>query len=308
VSEQALHALKLDVDTVPLPSVPDRVEDLASDLGLIVDDPPGLTPEQRRAVAAFVTGGGVVLLALGPHAASAPLGATLEPMLGHAVGWAENHQRGASAESATGPLAESGPGLADLGAPRRAVVAAEDARGFESLVAWADGAPLVARRSLGRGEVWIVTLPFSVDASDLALRPAFLALLEAWVHAAQERAAPRRTVAGTPWSFPGAVRVTAIGPDGPVPAERDERALRLVAPVLGVYRITVDGKEERRVAAPDPRELDLRPRAAVAANPGESAGERRADVDMSGAVALTLLALMALEMLLRRLVEREAHV
>ena len=45
---------------------------------------------------------------------------------------------------------------------------------------WTDGALLVGRRPVGRGEAWVVTLPFSVDASDLTLRPAFLSLLAGW--------------------------------------------------------------------------------------------------------------------------------
>ena len=61
----------------------------------------------------------------------------------------------------------------------------------------------------------------------------------------------------------------------------------------------VDGRTETRVAAPDERELDLRPRSATSSAPGASVGERRASVDASGEVALALLALMALEMGLR---------
>ncbi len=61
----------------------------------------------------------------------------------------------------------------------------------------------------------------------------------------------------------------------------------------------VDGQTETRVAAPDERELDLRPRAATSSAPGAAVGERRASVDASGEVALGLLALMALEMALR---------
>jgi len=66
IVEQALSALKLDVDVRPIPAFPDRTEDLAGDLGVILDDPPGLTPEQRHALGGFLEGGGVILLALRP--------------------------------------------------------------------------------------------------------------------------------------------------------------------------------------------------------------------------------------------------
>jgi hypothetical protein len=241
----------------------------------------------------------VVLLALGPHAAAAPLGATFEPFQANAVSRNETTQHGAASASAVGPLAESAAGLAELGAPRRAVLSPEDARSFEPLVTWGDGAPLVARRTLGRGELWVATLPFSVDASDFTLRPAFLALLDAWVRSAQEHAAPRRTVVGLPWTFAGVRRVVAAGPGGPLDVSDDEHAPRVLPPLLGAYHIAADGQDETRVAAPDPRELDLRPRLGLVTKHDTASGERRTAVDVSPHVALLLLALMVAEMALR---------
>lgn len=299
IVEQALSALKLDVDVRPIPAFPDRTEDLAGDLGVILDDPPGLTPEQRHALAGFLEGGGVILLALGPHAAAAPLGASLEPLLAHGVTWGETKSAGGDPASAVGPLAEPARSLVDLGASRRATLAPEDASPLDALVKWTDGAPLVGRRAMGRGEVWVVTLPFSVDSSDLALRPAFLALLDAWVHAARERAAPKRSDVGTTWTFPGAHVVEVRGPRGPIAVTRDQGVVRIVPPVVGVYRLSVDGKAETRVAAPVARELDFRPRPAAPTTGGEGMGERRAAVDISGQVALALLVLVAAEIALR---------
>jgi hypothetical protein len=79
----------------------------------------------------------------------------------------------------------------------------------------------------------------------------------------------------------------------------DEGMVRIVPPLVGAYRLTVDGKAELRVAAPDVRELDLRPRQGARATSGEGMGERRARVDVSGQVALVLLALVAVELALR---------
>jgi hypothetical protein len=309
VAEQALAALRVDVDVRPIPAFPDRVDDLAGMLGVLLDDPPGLTPEQRHALAAFLDGGGVAFVALGPHAASAPLGASLEPILTHAVSWSEAKATGADPATAVGELAESAQSLAEIDAARRAVLAPEDASALEALVRWTDRQPLVAKRTLGRGEAWIVTLPFSVDASDLALRPAFLAMLDAWVRAARERAVPRRSDVGSTWKLPGAREISVEGPAGTIATSRgDDGVVRLVPPLVGAYPLKVDGKPELRVAAPDVRELDLRPRAAAPSTGGEGVGQRRAQVDVSGQVALLVLALVALELGLRTWSRRREEV
>ena len=49
-----------------MPAFPDRAEDLAGTIGVLLDDPPGLTPEQRHALGAFLDGGGVALPRPGP--------------------------------------------------------------------------------------------------------------------------------------------------------------------------------------------------------------------------------------------------
>jgi hypothetical protein len=306
VVEQALLALELEVAARPLPALPDRLEDLAPFLGVIVDDPPGFTPEERRALGAFVEGGGAVLLALGPHAASAPLGASLEPIVPHAVTWDPTSSRGVDAKTAASLFGESAASGADIEAARRAVFAGEDLGLFRSLLKWTDGAPLLARRSIGRGEAWIVTLPFSVETSDLPLRPLFLSLLDAWMTEARARSSPRRTDAGVAWSFPGARAVEAVGPDGPLSPSHDGPHAggsggepRVVPATLGLYRLTLDGRKEVRVAAPVEAEIDMRSRAAADTTGGKDVGDSRAAVDASPALALGLLALMALELLLR---------
>ncbi len=299
VVEQALAALELDIAVRPIPALPDRSEDLAPFAGAILDDPPGFTPEERRALGTFLEGGGAVLLALGPRAAAAPLGASLEPIIPHAILWGGTPVPGADASSAVGTLAESAQSLEDLAAKARATLAPEDVGGFEPLLKWGDGSILVAKRAIGRGEAWIVTLPFAIDASDLPVRPAFLALLDAWASEARARAAPRRTDVGVAWTFPGARSVEVEGPGGRLPATADGALARVVPPLLGAYTAKVDGKTELRVAALVPRELDLRPRAAAPAAGGSGLGDSHAAIDVSSWVALLLLGLVALEMALR---------
>ncbi|HEY8089669.1 MAG TPA: VWA domain-containing protein [Polyangiaceae bacterium] len=306
IVEQALSALKVDLDVRPIPAFPERSEDLAGDLGVLLDDPPGLTPEQRHALASFLDGGGVVLVALGPHAAAAPLGASIEPVLSHGSGWSETKATGGDPATAIGELTEAARSLADIDATHRATLAPEDVGALEALVKWTDGAPLVARRSIGRGEAWVVTLPFSVEESDLALRPAFLSMLDGWVRAARARAAPKRSDVGTTWTFPGVHAVEVEGPAGKLTPTSDDGTLRVVPPLVGVYRLQVDGRKETRVAAPVTRELDLRPRGASPSAAGEGMGERRTAVDISEQVALALLALVAAEIALRAWSRRKA--
>lgn len=301
IVEQALAALRLDIAVRPVPSLPDRAEDLAAFAGVVLDDPPGLTPEQRHAIGAFIEQGGTVLLALGPRAAAAPLGASLEPILAHAVTWGPSPVPGMDAATAGPLLADSAQSLVDLTPKGRVTLATEDVRQLEVLAAWKDGLPLFSRRALGRGEAWLSTLPFALDTSDLTLRPGFLSILDAWVAEARLRASPRRTDVGLPWVFAGvrAADFKIQGPGGPVAVARDPAGARAVPTRLGPYRITEAGKTELRVAATVAREIDLQPRAAAPSSGGDGLGERHAFVDVSWAIALVLLGLVTAEIGLR---------
>ena len=298
--EQALTALKLDIGVRPIPVFPERGEDLAPFVGVVLDDPPGLTPEQRRALGDFMENGGVVLLALGPRAAVAPLGASLEPILSHAVRWELTKLPGVDPASARGGLEEAATTLLDLDANHRTLLDAEDLSAMDKLLGWKDGAPLVAERAEGRGDAWVVTLPFSVDSSDLTLRPGFLSLLDVWVARARAHASARRGEVGIPWVFSGVRHVTIQGPKGPIDVQREGPSWRASPPLIGNYRIEFDdGKRENRVATPAPREVDLRPRAAAPSTAARDFGDTRASVDISWVVALILLFLTAGELGLR---------
>jgi len=308
VVEQALAALHIDMSVRPLPQAPDRREDTAAFAAMIVDDPPGFTPEQRHALSAFVDRGGVLVLALGRRAASAPLGATFEPFLSHAVTYGPAAPQGADPASGAPVLGEAATSLGELGAKGRVAVAPEDAAAFEPLLKWSDGAPLVLRRTRGRGEVWLTTLSFSVEASDFPLRPGFLSLLDAIVADAKEHSAPLRGDVGVPWSFAGARQIEAEGPGGRVAAARGDGALRLIPSLVGPYRLTVDGAKELRVAAPAQREMDLRPRSVVPAATSSSLGGGVSVVDVSWMIALALLALVAAEIVVRALTRPRGEV
>jgi hypothetical protein len=299
IVEQALAALRLDVALRPIPAVPDRLVDFEGFVGVIADDPSGLTPEQRRALTSFLEQGGEALVALGPRAAAAPLGSSLEPTLAHAVAWAATTAKGVSESTAAPSFGDAARSLGDLAVRGRATLAPEDAKAFERLLAWDDGAPFVARRTIGRGGAWIVTLPFAVSASDLTVRPGFLALLDAWTEEARGRVVPLRVDVGRPWTFTATRDLAVDGPSGPVPIVRDGTVARAAPPLLGAYRVQLPGRTETRVAAPVAAEMDLRPRAAGVATQGSSLGEAHSSVDVSWGVALVLLGLVAAELVLR---------
>jgi hypothetical protein len=302
VVEQALTSLRLDVALRPIPSVPDRIVDFEGFVGVIADDPAGFTPEQRRALGAFVEQGGELLVALGPRAAAAPLGASLEPALGHAVTWGAVAAKGARASrGAPAVFGDAARSLGDLDARERATMTPEDAKSFEALLDWDDGAPFVARRAIGSGGAWVVTLPFAVNASDLTLRPGFLALLDAWTEEARGRMVPLRVDVGHPWTFSlvGRKAVAIDGPGGGLTVARDGTVARAVPPLVGSYVVSFAERKETRVAAPVAAEMDLRPRATGATTHGGTLGDAHSSVDVSWGVALVLLGLVAAELALR---------
>lgn len=299
IVEQALGALHLEMAVRPIPQPPDRKEDTAPFAAILIDDPPGFTPEQRHALGAYVERGGVVVLALGRRAAAAPLGANFAPFLNHVLAWERVTVSGADVATAAPLFGESAASLTDLGTKGRVRLETQDLAGYEPLLRWTDGVPLVARAVRDRGEVWVTTLPFSVEVSDFALRPGFLAFLDAVVASAKQRSAPRRGDVGLAWAFAGARNVLADGPNGKVETLRDEGTLRIVPSVVGAYAIDVDGTKERRVASPIAREVDFRPRAVAESATSSSQGGGTAIVDASWVIALVLLALVAAELVVR---------
>ncbi|WP_437999095.1 VWA domain-containing protein [Sorangium sp. So ce185] len=308
--EQALSALDLDAQIRPLPSVPEHADELAAHAGLIVDDAPGFTPEVRRSLAAWVERGGVALLTLGQRAAAAPLGAGFEPLVPGVVRWSASPARGVDPATA-GWLGPSAASLADVAPRGRATLGAEASEGAEVLARWSDGAPFLVRRPLGRGVVLFMTLPLSTEESDVALRPAFLSLLDGFVGAARARGGARRLAAGETWTFDGyrdvkVERVKVDRAEGPAGREalsvvEVERRLRVSPPLAGLYELTLDDERSTRVVSVPEREIDLRPRRVAESARAAELGGMSASIDGSPYVALLLLALLAAELLLRAL-------
>ncbi|HEY3595176.1 MAG TPA: VWA domain-containing protein [Polyangiaceae bacterium] len=305
--EQALSALELDIQVRPLPLVPDRADDLLAYAGIILEDPAGFTPEARRSLGTWLDRGGVALLALGPHAPLAPLGASFEPIMQGAVTWAATPAPGLDTGSSSlfGP---AGAGLLDLNARGRASVDVASLGSSAKVVArWKDGAPWLIERSVGRGFAFVLSLPTSAEQSDLALRPAFLVLLEKFADAARVRNGAHRTPVGEPWTFEGAKALEVVGPGHAVLHLVDEATAKIAVPEkIGVYEISLDGDKLTRVAAPIEREVDLRPRQVAPGARSSSLGDVHSKIDLSPYLATILLSLLVAELALRAVAARSA--
>ncbi len=324
--EQALSALDLDAQVHPLPTVPEHADELAGIAALIIDDVPGFTPEVRRTLAAWVAKGGVLLLTLGPRAAAAPLGAGFDPLVRGVVRWGPSPVPGLDPATAA-MFGASAEGMADLAPHGRASLDPPDADA-DVLSRWKDGAPFLLRRSIGRGVVLSLTLPLGTDESDLALRPAFLALLDRFVSTARARGGARRIDVGEVWTFDGYRNVkvervpspdappaakprpipvvdgaSSASPAKPAPAglmaSGEERHLRAAPPLAGLYSLELDGDQTTRVAAVPEREIDLRPRRIREDARAASLGGIDPSLDFSPYVAMFLLVLFAAELALR---------
>ncbi len=302
--EQAFGALELGSLVKPLAGVPEHEDDLKALAGLILDDPPGLTPESRRGIAAWVESGGELLVTLGRSASNAPLGAGFGGLFPGVVRWGASPSEGAAPDKCTF-LGSAAEGLTSLHPQGRTILDHTVTDDADVLCAFQDGAPLLVRRRLGRGTVIISTLPFNVTESDLALRPAFLTLLDRFTDEARARGGTRHVEVGQSFTFAGVKKVegelSAADGSPPTPVTVGERdgLLRAVAEVTGSYRFKLDGVAETRVATVSAREIDLRPRAVAASARASALGGKTPRVDASPYVALFLLALISLELGLR---------
>ncbi len=309
--EQALSALQLDAEVRPLATVPDQADELKTFAGIVLDDIPGLTPEGRKAFATWVEQGGVLLATFGKRAAAAPLGSGFDPVVQGVVRWAPSPVQGAEASSAFF-LGQSANGLEKLAPEGRTSFEPIATEGADVLVRWTDGAPLLWRKSMGRGAVFALSLPLSTDESDFVLRPAFLALLERFVGTARSRGGARLVDVGDAFTFDGykdvAVEyVPTHAGESPVKMEIGEQKGRrlVVTSLAGRYIAHTDGEQTVRIATVPEREIDLRPRKIAETARSEAQGGVQPAMDISPYVALALIGLFAIELLLRTWGQRQ---
>lgn len=298
--EQALSALELDMRVRPLPLLPDRPEEMSPFAGVVIEDPAGFTPEARRSLGTWLEHGGVAFLALGPHAPLSPLGASFEPLVFGSIGWGPSPSPGLD-ENTAAIFGSAAPGLLDVRPRGRATIDLRLLGATAKVIAqWKDGAPWLIEKAVGRGLVFVLTLPTSPDASDLPLRPAFLVLLEKFAEAARARNGAHRSTVGEPWVFDGVKSLEVVGPEKTHLAVTDDGSSKVAVPdKIGTYELTVDGEKLTRVASPSEREVDLRPRPVGEQTRAASLGDIHARLDLSPHLAVLLLALLVAELGLR---------
>ncbi len=301
--EQALSALEGEFSVRPLAVIPDDTRDLEAHAALVLDDPPGLTPEARAAITSWVERGGVALALLGPHASLAQLGSTLEPFARGAVRWEATRAKGIDAKGVDWLGAEA-QSLADLAPRGRARLAGIEMPGAQVAARWDDGEPWLLESNQGRGLLLTAGLPSSVEQSDFALRPGFLAMLTHVTEQALRRRGPRRSVAGSHWVFPAGSTVEALGPGGKAPVRdstsADAKGDKVIVPDrAGRWLVRVDGDQQPRLVTIDPQEVLLLPQRLDEDTKKNLAATRQAQVDASPQLALVLLGLVAAEVALR---------
>ncbi|HVJ16209.1 MAG TPA: VWA domain-containing protein [Polyangiaceae bacterium] len=297
--EQALRALGAEINIKPISVVPEDPGELAQYALLLLDDPPGLTPEARASLVGWLEQGGTAVAFVGPNVESVQLGTTLQPFVFGAARWQTNEAPAGADPQSLGWLGAEARSLDQLrpkGRTRLDLGELDDKQ--TELGRWQDGKPFLVERRVGRGVVYTLALPTSVELSDFSLRPGFLALLDYFVEQAARRAGPRRSTPGTEWMLGGA-NASVLGPAGALTLKELPSGEKSVAPALrGVYRVSYDKTEQLRVVAVDPGEVLAAPRPAPSQSAqGGSAGQAR--VDASSDVALVLVALLALELLAR---------
>jgi Mg-chelatase subunit ChlD len=297
--EQALVALEAGLSVRPLAVLPDDGSELDK-LGLVVlDDPRGLGPEARSVVSGFVERGGLGLALLGPSVETVEIGGTLEPFAFGAARWEKKPTTPGAKVASLGWLGPEAASLTELALEGRVLLDAGRLRDARVVAEFADGAPLIIERKLGRGTAVTVTLPSSPSESDFALRPGFVALLDYLVGEAKQKKGVKRSVVGTTWVF-GASRPVVEGPEGPLELGEAANQGRVANPsVRGLYRVAESGREEVRTVILEADEITSEPRPPAPEKEAETAPGADRGVDVSNEFGWVLVALLALELTLR---------
>lgn len=312
VLERALTALQSGVPIRPIASLPDREADLQPFSALAIDDPNGFGPETRMSLAKWVDAGGVLLIALGPRAATPPLGSSFEGLLARPVKWERvNGALGIDPKHA-GPMGEGVEPAVNLAPAGRTIVDREDESRFVVRTAFTTGAPLLLTRAQGQGELWVTTLPFSPAQSDLAIRPSFLAMLDAFVARARDRGAGARLTIGDAWTVGAADAIEARRLDEKGNAKGDALVAELSGDgrrarpgQIGAWLVEIVPKggqphREIRAVAPSAPEVELKPRPLLPSiATGKDSGLARQTTELGPALAMILVGLAAIELVAR---------
>jgi hypothetical protein len=295
VPNAALSALDRDLTVDPITVLPDHPAGLESMAALLIDDPPGLTPEASSVIEGFVKRGGVVLALLGRQVAAAPLGAVFDPLVVGAPTWSSADVRG-TGPATSGAFGNLAQGWSDMPSHGRVVVPEQPPETSVPL-RFADGQPLVLERTIEQGLLVTTLLPSSVELSDFALRPGFLALVDRVLEEARLRGSSAATEVGEAWEVPDTAIVE--GPTGRLdPVSVDGRSL-VVPDLVGRYTLRAQARESARFALRSAQEATLQPSGQATKASMRPSRQATQATDISREIALVLLGLMLLEFGLR---------
>lgn len=312
VIEQALGAVRPEALVRPLGTLPEDAPELQKYAALIVNDPPGLGPESRAALHDWLERGGVALGLLGPASSSLQLSSNLEPFAERSARWEETELALGVDPASIAWLGQAAHSLRALTLGGRMRLDGAGLPGSQEAGSWEDGVPFLLRRPLGAGLVLSAGLPAAVEHSDLALRPAFLALLDHLLDEAERRRGPSVSSVGSHWTFAPSPPVSVEGPAGRLELRAEscdvpdlaaagcEPGQQLAIPLLaGKYSITKGGATQTRVARLDEHEITEAPGSISPSVAASASGSEAGAVDTSPELALLLLVLFAAELAFR---------
>jgi von Willebrand factor type A domain/Aerotolerance regulator N-terminal len=296
VVELALESLDLNEPVRPLRSLPEKVEELRDVAVLVVDNPAGFRPETQNALESFVTQGGVLLTLLGPLVDSAPLSAGFWPITKTSPRFATLSKDASSLRVPEDSLlTELARGYETLKPRRRVTLEPEPPH--QTLLEFSDGTPLLLERNIGLGTSLTSTLSASVEHSDFALRPGFLAILERAVEVSRGQDSTGAAVPGATWKVPDGATLQR-GPKGA--SLEATRTATFTPEFAGVYVLSSGKLETTRHVARHPLEHTQKPSPPPNSKGSTPSAESSEKIPISREVALTLLALSALELWFRR--------
>jgi len=301
ILEQVLGALDARLTVHPLSGVPEADKELDLEDLLILDDPAAFTPEMRTALSAWLSRGKLAVALFGPRVANAQLGSSFEPFFSGGASWQKPATGQGLLAASTAWLGEASASLENL-SPRGEVVFSPGPNA-EVQARWENNRPFLFEQKVGRGSAFSLGLPASVDQSDLALRPGFVALLDHFVRLASERTGPRVSEVGRSWRFPSDAAPSVIGPEGPLQSRLvttdAQGLLAFEPPLLGRYQISADAKREERVATITADEILNEPVPYVGDQSSAALAAKQPLLEISSEIALAALALFTLELALR---------
>jgi hypothetical protein len=168
---------------------------------------------------------------------------------------------------------------------------------------WQDDRVAMFENQLGRGLTWTIGLPASTNVSDLALRPALLALLDRVIETARHRGLSPITLVGHAWKTDAHDYFKVTGPDGAqvlpdTPSGVAGTETWYTPTLSGVYKFQMDGDVQLRIAHVEPDEIVEPPNSALITETQRNASVPSL-LELSPHIVASILALLLLELLVR---------